>query len=208
MITQRFVSTLAITLALLLGVAAPALAREDASTGSASAVGLVWFAGTPRGGNAVAGSSATLITDRGGAAMSLHTSGLEPGSTVTVWWVVFNHPERCANGHDGLRCGAGDLRAAAVDGSVLWATGAVIRDDGGADFRGYLSTAKTAGALFGPGLVNPLGADVHLVVRSHGPALPEFLYAQLYSFGGGCKNAPPKTGPNTCQDLQYAAFEQ
>jgi len=67
--------------------------------------------------------------------------------------------------------------------------------------------------LFGPALVN-LDAEIHLVVRSHGPVGPlldeGLLEEALATFGGGCivrdeeGEIIPGTGPNECADVQFA----
>ncbi len=89
--------------------------------------------------------------------------------TVTVWLVIFNHPENCTHGEAGLRCGPGDLPPfggsdAAVT-SVVFGAGRHVGSSGKATFAGRLAAGDDGHALFGPGLVNPTGADVHLVVN-------------------------------------------
>lgn len=57
--------------------------------------------------------------------------------------------------------------------SCLWklpAAGHVISESGIAGYGSRLGKGDTAGALFGPGLLNPETADIHLVIRTHGPA--------------------------------------
>ena len=65
---------------------------------------------------------------------TLHTSGLPAGDAVTIWWVVFNHPEACSHGALGLRCGERDFAEPAVDASVLYAAGQVIGGGGTGNF--------------------------------------------------------------------------
>jgi hypothetical protein len=51
---------------------------------------------------------------------------------------------------------------------------------------------------------------VHLVVRTHGPALPAYLPNQFKSFGGACTTESSLglgDGPNTCMDMQFAVHE-
>ncbi|MGH3735023.1 MAG: hypothetical protein ACRDT6_05305 [Micromonosporaceae bacterium] len=51
---------------------------------------------------------------------------------------------------------------------------------------------------------------MHMVVRTHGQALPEYLPEQIQSFGAACGNVPEEFGgggPNTCEDLQFAVHE-
>lgn len=136
----------------LLVIAGPALAAAQRGTS-----GVIWFPGTPLAGSAVPGAWSTLVTSDAGASMDLHTSGLPAGDAVTVWWVVFNHPELCRHGALGLRCGEGDLGEPSVEASVLFAAGHVIGGSGVGDYGAHLSVGDTAGALFGPGLTNPTG---------------------------------------------------
>ncbi|MGE3719946.1 MAG: hypothetical protein AB7G07_16260 [Bauldia sp.] len=149
--------------------------------------------------------------------MTLVTSGLTPGHVVTVWWVVFNSPEDCTHGEAGLRCGEGDLLVAEgapeVEGTVLYAAGAIIGPDGSGHFSAYLPTGDTSHVTFGlgPGLTRPWGADIHAVVRDHGPAQAGLLGQQIGTFGGGCLDAPEGAGTAgnfECVDLQFAAHEQ
>lgn len=172
---------------------------------------LRWFAG----GSFVRGSSATLRTSEDGAGFNIHTEGLNNGDAVTVWWVIFNHPEKCTHGVMGFRCGERDLTpfggSSAVGSSVLYADGAVIRGSGGSNFNGFLNVNDASGALFGNGLTNPQGADIHFVVKTHGRIIRGLVSEQISTFGGGCNNAPAGTGtsgPNTCEDLQFVVFEQ
>ncbi len=162
-------------------------------------------------GSTVAGAWSTLDRNASGISMTLHTSGLPAGDAATVWWVVFNEPQNCTHGGAGLRCGPGDLPPFGGDGSaetsVLYAAGHVIGGNGTANYGGHLAIGDTSGAAFGNGLTNPLGADVHLVVRDHGPVIRNLASEMIHTFGGGCSNMPPFTGPNVCDDVQFSAHE-
>jgi hypothetical protein len=154
-------------------------------------------------GSAVPGAWSRLVTTRSGASMDLHTSGLTPGDVVTVWWVVFNAPQNCTHREGPYRCGPGDLPPYGGDGSaqpsVLYATGHVIGGSGASNFGAHLVVGDTSGALFGPGLTNPLGADIHLVLHDHGPADPAIVAAEIHSFGV-CNLV--------CTDVQFSVHEQ
>lgn len=151
----------------------------------------------------VLGSKATLFITEGGSTMLLTTHGLTPGDAVTAWWVIFNHPDRCT---DGV-CGEDDVfefpEEASV--SVLNADGQVISDSGVVLFFDSLDANDTSAALFGPGLVNLQAAEIHLVVRTHGPAQEDILEEQLSRVNGGCDPEPPH---EPCQDLHFAIFKQ
>ena len=130
----------------------------------------------------VTGSS-TLIRHADSIQMTLQTSDVPSGHVVTVWWVIFNHPEFCqfgeaanpSTGFAGTRCGAGDLGIVPglapdvrVDPLVAHAAGHVIGASGTATYASYLSTGAPHGQiLIGSALTNPFGADVHLVVHDH-----------------------------------------
>jgi hypothetical protein len=152
----------------------------------------------------IPGASSALVRNDEGVAMTLHTSGLAPGSATTVWWVVFNNPEFCTHGLFGLRCGMGDLPPFGgdprVQASIVNATGTVIGGVGIGNFGAYLSENDTTGALFGPGLLDARRADVHLTVRTHGDAIPGRIPEQLSMFTGGCP-------PNVCQNIQASPHE-
>jgi hypothetical protein len=146
--------------------------------------------------------SALVRTDTGIAA-TLHTSGLAPGSAATLWWVVFNHPAYCSQGLAGQACGAGDLANPLVQASVQFASGHAIGGEGVGDYGAYLSEGDTSGCaadvLPCSGLIDSREAVVHLIVRSHGQALPGAIDEQISSFNGGCNPS--------CMNVQAAVFE-
>ncbi|MBI2632012.1 hypothetical protein HYW75_03340 [Candidatus Pacearchaeota archaeon] len=166
-------------------------------------------------GKVIRGGNSILKTSHSGASIVLHTTKLIPSSAVTLWWVIFNHPENCTHPEGNFRCGPNDLENlggnSSIQSSVLYADGGIVRNNGDIDFQAFLPFNNTSGVLFGPGLINPTGADIHLVVRNHGLILPYIVKEQITTFGGGCNNAPNNTGipgPNTCLDMQFAVHEQ
>jgi hypothetical protein len=122
-----------------------------------------------------------LVRTGHGVSMTIRTNMLDPG-TYTNWFVIFNNPGACAS----FPCTGPDLALPAVNGSVLFATGNVVGESGNGGFAAHLSEGDTTGALFGPGLLDSRAAEVHLVVRYHGPVIPALMPAQINSFGGGC----------------------
>lgn len=145
------------------------------------------------------GGGSLLARTREGGYMSFHSSGLTPGTVATAWWAFFNQPKMCATSP----CGVPDLNNPDAQPSLLLATGRVVGPDGTADFGAFRAVGDTTGAFFGPGLVNAMKAEVHLVVRTHGPAIvddPQTLQAQLSTFNGGCP-------PNTCANLQVSIHQ-
>jgi hypothetical protein len=180
-------------LGLLAGTAQAAPAQHDARAP------VVWFtASAPP----VGGAWSSLVTNASGASMTLHTNSLDAGHAVTIWWIIFNNVGACRSGIEnggGLRCGESDLFRTGVDASVLYATGHVVGNNGVGNFSAHLNTGDASGALFGPGLVNPLGADIHLIVHDHGPVDQSLMPAQIHSFD--VCNGP-------CFDPQASAHEQ
>ncbi|HVL97723.1 MAG TPA: hypothetical protein VM324_00305 [Egibacteraceae bacterium] len=195
--TARTLSTVVLVLALLLAALAGPVAAGARSDN-------VFFRFSD--GQAVSSSAASLVTNAAGATMSLRTAELDRGA-YTIWWVVFNHPQHCTDPFDpAFECGPGDLFASGVDASVLYAAGNVVGGSGRAGFGARLRTGDDSEALFGPGLTNPTQAEIHAVVRTHGPLIPGMVEEQIHTFNGGCHPGQPNEGQ--CQDLQFTAFRQ
>jgi hypothetical protein len=154
-------------------------------------------------------AGASLSRNNEAAFATISTSGLTPGHVVTLWWAIFNEPANCATPN----CAPSDLNNPNVNGSLQFGGGQVVGLNGRADFGGYLAVGDNTGFHLlpqfplmpnpAPGLVNPKGATIHLVIRTHGPASadPTTLNQQLSSFGGGCS-------VNPCANIQAAQFVQ
>jgi hypothetical protein len=142
--------------------------------------------------------SSKIVRNKNGVTVTLNTSGLEPGSAVTIWWVVFNNPNECVDG-----CDETDLGNPNVAGDVIYAAGHVVGNNGTAHFAAHLNEGDSGGSLFpqpSPGLIDAQTAEIHLVVRSHGPAIPGMIPEQIHTFNGGCP-------PNVCENVQFAIFQ-
>ena len=153
----------------------------------------------------VSGASSRLEIDQVGAFQEIFAEGLTPGDAVTSWWVIFNNPEACT---DGV-CDGDDVMPfpgnAAARVSVLLGDGKVVNSDGSAYFVDFLAEGNTTEAVFGPGLVNRRTAEIHYVLRSHGPAQQEILEEQLTDIMGGCAAEAPHA---PCVDVQFSVFIQ
>ncbi len=125
----------------------------------------------------------TLRRTSRGVRSVIRTSDLERGHAHTVWAVVFNHPEAC----DGP-CDGPDLSNPDVGGASVRLTGRVVPAPR-ATFAGELRT--------GDALTNPRGAEIHLIVRTHGPVIRGLRHEQITTLNGGCP-------PNTCANVQVA----
>lgn len=170
----------------------------------------------------VDGAKAKLTRMENGVFMEVDTVGLNPGEAVTMWWVIFNAPEMCTDGE----CGEDDVMMMDADGniadspdgsvpinpemwekakiSVLRADGLIIPDDGTGKFRGHLPIGDTTEAMGGPGLLDPMKAEVHSVIRTHGKVPAEVQNEAVNSFAGGCDEAWPNA---PCEDLQFTVFK-
>lgn len=127
----------------------------------------------------------TSVLQRGerGIRAVVWTSGLTRGDAYTVWAVVFNNPSAC----DGP-CDAADLADPDTESASTLFTGKVARG-GHAVFVDRLRV--------GDALTDPANAEIHLIVRTHGPAIPELLDEQLSTLNGGCP-------PNECANVQMS----
>jgi len=157
--------------------------------------------GNPADGHVT--GSAQLHRKKEGIRIEVNTTELGAGYAYTNWWIIFNNPEHCAGGAGG--CNGDDFSNPDVEGSVLYATGRVADSDGNATFRAFLPVglirADGQRHLFGPGLQDPKKAEVHYVIRSHGPASTgSDLHAQLSTVGGLCSVVNP------CFDPQAIVF--
>lgn len=152
------------------------------------------------------GTSHLVRTDRA-VSVALISEALTPDDAYTLWWVIFNQPDGCAGDcdEDDVLDADGNLDPnPAADVSVLFADGRLAVGSTGA-FAAQLAEGEQPGeVLTGSGLTNARGAEVHLVVRSHGPAVDDLLDEQLSTFAGGCEIAG---GPNTCADVQFAVHQ-
>ncbi len=129
-----------------------------------------------------------------GISMNIDTTDLPVGA-YTTWWVIFNNPSECTDGE----CGSDDSGKAVgnpTGGSVLWATGGIVGPDRMGHFSASLGVGLDAApgpVLRGPGLTNPMGSEIHIVVRYHGPASfgdAAVLGAELTTVGGTCDTFP------------------
>jgi hypothetical protein len=126
------------------------------------------------------------------------------GDATTMWWVIWNNPDGCEDG-----CGPDDLARSLVGGNDLSGTVGVLPATGSVATSGHWSASATlAEGVIPPNAVVPIAledaatAEVHLVVRSHGPAsnfTADELVGALTTIGGGC-------GINTCGDAQDVIF--
>ena len=107
----------------------------------------------------IPGTSSTLHRNANGITVNFNTTGLIPGNAYTMWFVIF-----------------GDAPGPPI--LVTYAAGHVVGNSGNGNFSAHLST----GEIFD----NPLTAEVHLALRTHGPVQPEMMPEQIQTIDGGC----------------------
>ena len=134
---------------------------------------------------------AALTRLKNGLSMRFDTR-LEPGDAVTVWWVIFDDPAKCSDG----ACGSDDER------SMIRADGHVVDSTGSALFKASLAVGDVSEATRGTGLKDPMAAEIHLVIRTHGPAVPGKIDPMIYELEGGCGG-----DPDPCANIQFAVFK-
>jgi len=184
---------------------------------------LYWFAGLfedPPLMEEVEGARAGLTRTSDGLMTRTHTAELPHLHVMTMWWIIFNNPDQCNEG-DGPPCGLMDLFDPAVEPACPFADGSTVGGDERARFQNRITVGEELRDSCLPGigseapevgLLNPEGAEVHLVVRSHGPRIPGLVREQRSTFGGGCDtDLPPVRDPTAvgeleCSDLQFAVF--
>ena len=159
---------------------------------------------TPAAGDMV--GTAELNRTAMGVNLTIDTTGLTAGAAYSIWWIIFNNPGACTS----LGCGidSADFGNPAVEASIMNATGRVADGSGNATFNaflpvGFMHTEPASGnvrQVFGPGLQNVAGAEIHIVVRCHGLSTGDF--EQISTLLGDCNTS----GPTGCFDAQVAVF--
>ena len=159
--------------------------------------------------------TSVLVRSHDGLQVNIDTTDLPVGA-YTIWWFLFNEPSLCSDGNCGIYDDSlpppGNVEAG---NSAAWATGGIV----GPDRQGHFSASiglgvegAPQGVLWGDGLTNPMGAEVHIEVRYHGPAEWDdtaLLYEQITNVGGNCSADSFGADPNTfyCYGPQAAAHQ-
>jgi len=140
-------------------------------------------------------ASASLVRNKNGATANFNAMNLEPGA-YTLWVIVFNNRSNCG----GEPCAEADLFNPDVEGDALFGAGHVVGNNGRGNFSAHLGVGDISGSLgFNNGLLDPEGAEIHLVLRYHGPVIPGMVDEQIHTIDGGCQT-------NDCEDVLAAVF--
>lgn len=127
--------------------------------------------------------SSLIVRNPGGVTASLSAySGVPSGEAVTMWFIVFNNPEGCISfteeEPDVTFCGEEDalFNPIPANVAVLYGTGHIVGSGGQVHLSGSLQEGNNTGAeTFGgfypsDNLEDAEVAEIHLIVRGHGPA--------------------------------------
>jgi hypothetical protein len=142
----------------------------------------------------VTGSS-TLHRTKNGITYNYSTNALRPGHAYTLWVVVWNNPGNCDMPNACV--GEDFANAASVGVDLLYGGGHVVGNNGKGNFSGHLNVDDVSDSVYELfGLPQALGlqsgktfsSEIHLVIRSHGPAVPGLVNEQIGSYLGGCDN--------------------
>ena len=164
----------------------------------------------------ISGAHARLTSHQNGVRVQMETQELVPGDVVTLWWVVFNNPDACNYGIPDLtKCGSADISDSEVQADAHYADGQIADHNGRARFTARLYHGAVPFGWTGNGFTNPEGAEIHAVVRTHGMAIDGRINEMILTFAGACNNVPlahpgfdAAPGPNHCENIQFAVFEQ
>jgi len=156
----------------------------------------------------------TLVRNEDNIKVTFKTSDLTPGYVYTIWWVIWNKPENCTV--PGACSDADFAIADLVEVEVLAGSGLEADATGAATFTATLNANDITGSYNVPfglpaagGLQDTQHAEVHIVLRSHGPKIPGQFNEQLTTYEGGCTTffdpfteVPDAEGE--CGDIQAA----
>lgn len=123
------------------------------------------------------GASSTILRDKDGITAHFKTTNLIPNNAYTLWYVIF-----------------GDEPGPPMS---IYAAGHIAGETGTEIFSGY----KSVDADFN----NPLTAEVHMALRTHGPAQPGMIPSQIQTMDGGCESGFP-SGPSLHADSTTVGY--
>lgn len=202
--------TVCVTIALFgLAVSGTAMAGDGNSRTSKESVNW-FFDGSDTGGESRLTRTGNMVL------LLLEAENLTPGDAHTIWFIVFNNPRACSApgcGEDDIFNPDGSLNVGGVMAAEIAignATGNVAKADGTAEFGARLVQNENLPGhqiVFPAGLTSgyllttkPKKAEVHLIVQTHGQAMPlPGLLPQLTYLEANCN-------PN-CEDIQFAVHK-
>lgn len=193
---------------LSLALSTVGLATPVGAAGGVDHASLQWHPDADEVGEVGKGARTSLHRFPEAVDLKVHSRELDGDHAFTIWLVVFNEPGDCSDpcGMDDIfvdgdpNKGLNSAKIEEADISVFWGTGGVANAAGVLEVDAHVEEEDPPGqVLFGNGLTDAMGAEIHVVIRDHGPASddPETLEEQITTFGGGCDVFP-------CVDVQFS----
>ena len=127
-------------------------------------------------GIAIQGASSTMYRSIDGITVHFQTTNLIPNNAYTLWFVVFGE--------------SGPPISTFAAGHIAGETGTEI-----------FSAFKAVDTDFD----NPMAAEIHLALRTHGPAQPGMIPEQIQTMDGGCSSGFP-SGPGLHADSETVGY--
>lgn len=150
----------------------------------------------------VANTVARLDRQKDGHEAEEDTTGLPPGHVAILSYVVYNAPENCTAPTPFSWCSFPDAYDPNTQPSLQVIGGAIVNEYGEAEFENFVGLGVEGAAgelLYGPGITNVDGSEVHYLTTDKGEPIEGALEAQLTTFFGGCD-------VRDCIDRQFAIF--
>jgi hypothetical protein len=146
--------------------------------------------------NEVVGTS-TLVRREDGISMNFETTGLIPGHVYNIIWVIHNNPENCFDDP----CSVTDLYFNESSLPVGYIALGKVASSSSENFSASLKVNDTsketiASGMTSYGIREPLTADIHIALRSHGPAIQGQTQLQSTTYMGGCTTEFTLSGNN------------
>lgn len=151
----------------------------------------------PGSGSGISGE-AVFTRTKDGLSVDQDVEGLIAGHAYTVWLAIFDNPLGCDGACDATDLGIRQAQATLVNAGGFVAAGATQF------YSSELARHHVGGRQVWvgdpSGVDNPYGAEVHVVLRSHGPAVmdPADLAVQTSTFNGFCNPV--------CANVSVAVF--
>ncbi len=160
------------------------------------------------GGDLVDGAT-ILVRDgtRKVVTASITTRALEADTAYSIWWAVFNKPQYCMTPNACVVADLGPNGDPRVNPSVFYAGGFISDIYGLGTTNLRLTPGRTKRELFAgsdAGLQNFMGAEIHLVLRTHGPAGVAGSVAQ--QIGTASEACPPDNCKNVFASIHKGAL--